>query len=354
MSKVAVLKTTPQTVLDDYGRLMELADYRKFLPKSKETILKLNLSWSLYFPSCSTEPWQLDGVLGKLTSDGYGGIIPVENRTVVTDPWKGARLNKWLPVLEKYKLVFTPLTDVEWVPFKPKASMLAMDEIFPDGFSIPNIFPGKNVLHLPTQKTHGHTTITGAMKNAFGGLLTKHRHHSHRLIHEVLVDLLVIQKEIHAGIFAVTDGTVCGDGAGPRAMIPKVEDYILASGDQVAIDAVSAKMMGFNPMEIPFIKIAHDRGLGIGDLRQIDIVGDDVSGVNYHFKSEKSLVIWGDQLFRKGALSFLEPLVFHTPIFRLCILASALFHDNVWYPLTGRRRINAFMETGWGRLFQKY
>ena len=354
MPKVAVLKTTPQTVIEDYGRVMELAGYRKFLPKSRETIIKLNLSWSLYFPSCSTEPWQLDGVLKKMTDDGYGNIIPVENRTVVTDPWKGARLNKWLPVLERYNIRFTPLTDVEWVPFKPKAGMLAMDDIFPDGFSIPKIFPGKNVLHLPTQKTHGHTTITGAMKNAFGGLLTKRRHHSHRLIHEVLVDLLAIQKEIHTGIFAVVDGTVCGDGAGPRAMVPRIENYMLASGDQVAVDAVSASMMGFDPMEIPFIKIAHDRGLGVGDLGQIDLVGDDISGVNYHFKTEKSLVVWGDQLFRKGALSFLEPAVFHTPLFKLCIMASAVFHDNVWYPLVGSRRINAFMETEWGRLFREY
>ena len=115
-----------------------------------------------------------------------------------------------------------------------------------NGFEIPEMFIGKNILHLPTQKTHGHTTITGAMKNAFGGLLTKKRHHSHKLIHEVLVDLLEIQKEIHTGIFAVVDGTVCGDGAGPRSMIPLIENYILASEDQVAIDSISAKMMGYS------------------------------------------------------------------------------------------------------------
>jgi uncharacterized protein (DUF362 family) len=354
MSKVAVLKTSPQTVVRDYGRLMDLAGYRKALSKSRETLLKLNLSWSLYFPACSTEPWQLDGVLKKMTGDGFKKIIPVENRTVVTEPWKGAKLNKWLPILDRYKLDFTPLTEVPWTAYTPKAEMLAMNEIFPNGFSIPKMFPGKNVVHLPTQKTHGHTVITGAMKNAFGGLLTKRRHHSHRLIHEVLVDLLAIQKEIHPGIFAVTDGTVCGDGAGPRAMTPKIENYILASADQVAVDAVSAKMMGFEPLSIPFIKLAHDRGLGVGDLGQIDLVGSDISKVDYHFKTEKSLVVWGDQLFRKGALSFLEPLVFHTPAFKLAIMASAVFHDNFWYPTVGKRRIDEFMKTDWGRLFQSY
>ncbi|MFH0861075.1 MAG: DUF362 domain-containing protein [Candidatus Altiarchaeota archaeon] len=354
MSKVAVLRTKPDTVLDDYGRLMHLADYERFLPKERETILKLNLSWSLYFPSCSTEPWQLEGVLRTMAGDGYKRIIPVENKTVVTKPWVGARLNKWLPILEKYKLKFTPLPDVKWIPYKPKVDVPAMDEIFPDGFMIPEMFIGKNVMHLPTQKVHGHSVITGAMKNAFGGLLTTRRHHSHRLMHGILVDLLKIQKEIHPGIFAVVDGTVCGDGAGPRAMIPKVKNYILASDDQVAVDAISAKMMGFDPMKIGFIRLAHEEGLGVGDPDQIEVVGDDISGVNYHFKTEKSLVIRGDQLFRSGTLSFMEPVVFHTPIFKLCILASAVFHDYIWYPTVGKKRINEFMRTDWGRLFQQY
>lgn len=354
MSKVVVLKTKPESVLDDYGKLMRLAEYEKALPKDKETVLKLNLSWSLYFPSCSTEPWQLDAVLKTMLDDGYKNIHPVENRTVVTNPWKGAKLNKWLPILEKYKLKFEPLTEVEWTNYRPKVDVPALDSLYGDTFRIPKMFMGKNVVHLPTQKTHGHTVMTGAMKNAFGGLLTTRRHHSHRIIDAILVDLLKIQKEIHTGIFAVTDGTVCGDGAGPRAMFPRVKDYILASEDQVAIDAISAKMMGFDPMRIGFIRLAHEQGLGIGDPDQIDVIGEDISGVDYGFKTSKSLVVQGDQLFRKGALSFLEPLVFHTPIFKLCILGSAVFHDYVWYPMVGKKRIGEFMETDWGKLFKRY
>ena len=106
MSKVAVLKTKPETVLQDYQKLMELAEYKKFLPKDKETIVKLNLSWSLYYPACSTQPWQLEGILKTLTENGYKGIHPMENETVVTDVWKGAKLNKWLPVIKKYWLKY--------------------------------------------------------------------------------------------------------------------------------------------------------------------------------------------------------------------------------------------------------
>src|SRR5204863_9179 len=83
---------------------------------------------------------------------------------------------------------------------------------------------------------HIFTTTTGAMKNAFGGLLNEHRHWTHPVIHETLVDLLMIQKKIHRGVFAVMDGTFAGDGPGPRCMIPHVKNVILASADQVAID----------------------------------------------------------------------------------------------------------------------
>ncbi len=354
MSTVAIIKTTPDEVVDDYQRLMHLAKYEKAVPKKKETLLKLNLSWSLYFPACSTQPWQLEGVLQTLEGGGYDNVTPIENKTVVTDPWKGAAGNKWLSLLDRYGLRFTPLTDVSWSHYEPKNEMLAMHDIFPDGFEIPDILAGKNVIHLPTQKTHGHAVMTGAIKNAFGGILKTKRHHSHRLMHEVLVDILQIQQEIHTGLFAVMDGTVCGNGAGPRTMEPYEGDRILACEDQVAIDAISAKMMGFDPLKIPFIRLCHERGLGCGDPDQIDVAGDDIAGVNYRFHTGKSLVVWADQLFRRGALRFAEPMLFHTPLFKLCILGSAGYHDYVWYPLKGKKIINNFNDTKWGRLFQSY
>ena len=137
-------------------------------------------------------------------------------------------------------------------------------------------------------------------------------------------------------------------------MIPKIKNYLLASADQVAIDAVSAKMMGFDPARIEMIRIAQEMGLGCGDLNKIEIIGEDISKVNYQFKTSQSLIIQGDKLFRKGALSFLEPILFHTILFKLPILASAIYHDYIWYPIIGKKYINEFMDTDWGKLFGQY
>ena len=94
---------------------------------------------------------------------------------------------------------------------------LCLNDVYPDGFMIPRRFIGENIVHLPTVKTHVFTTTTGAMKNAFGGLLNERRHWTHPVIHETLVDLLMIQRKIHRGVFAVMDGTFAGDGPGPAA-----------------------------------------------------------------------------------------------------------------------------------------
>jgi len=358
--RVAVIKTTPPAVLDDIARLCEAAGMADALDPAAATILKDNISWHLPFLSANTTPWQLEGTIKALHASGLEDLVAVHNDTVVTDPIKGERLNKLAPIYERYAIPelynFMP-GNVRWVPYRPKAKMLVLDHIFPEGIRIPDVFIGKNVVHLPTVKCHIYTTTTGAMKNAFGGLLGTRRHYTHSWIHETLVDLLAIQQEIHSGIFAVMDGTLCGNGPGPRTMEPVEKDYMLAGSDQVAIDAVAAKMMGFDPMAIKYIRLAHERGLGIGDPRQIEVVGEDVSHVDFGFSVGANLPsrfgrgVW----FGSSRAQQLQYLLFRTPLVHAFILGSSTYHDRVWWPLKGRAiQARVRRESKWGRLFDEY
>jgi uncharacterized protein (DUF362 family) len=260
-------------------------------------------------------------------------------------------------VLEKYGLRNIHLYEAgeEWIHFEPKAKMLVLDGIYPEGIRIPKRLVGSNIIHLPTMKTHVFTQMTGAMKNAFGGLLFEKRHWTHGVIHETLVDLLAIQKEIHPGLFAVMDGTFAGDGPGPRCMIPHIKNYILASGDMVAIDAIAAKMMGFDPLSIKFIRLAHERGLGCGDVREIEVVGEDIADVNFHFNAHAdTLASRGQKMIYWGALKPLEHLLLRTPLAPWSYIASRLYHDVYWYNFVGRRRVREALRTDWGKLFAAY
>ena len=354
---VAVVATTPETAVADMGRAMDLAGVGEFLSPDIKTLLKVNISWQHWYPGCSTTPWQIEGVAKALEARGHKDLIAAHNGTVVVNSYEGEFKNKHKAAQEKVGLSDIHLDSPpnNWIDYKPKAEMLVLDDIFPEGIQIPETFPGTNIVHLPTMKTHVFTTMTGAMKNAFGGLLHRKRHWTHSVIHETLTDLLAIQKEIHPGLFAVMDGTFAGDGPGPRAMRWHIKDRILASNDQVAIDAVAAKMMGFDPMSIKFIRLAHERGLGCGDVSQINIVGEDISQVNWQFTGvENTFASRGQKLIYWGPLKPLEKLLLRSPIVGWAFLASNLYHNGYWLKTKGRGRIKAALKTEWGKLFQSY
>lgn len=355
-SIVAVIKTHPKTVLDDIQKGLKLARVQQHLRKGVPTILKVNITWHYYFPACSTTPWQFDGAVSSLEKLGYGDLIPAQNRTVVINPRLGAENNHLTSVMQKHKLRFVYLyePDVEWIHYKPKAKMLVLDKVYKDGIQIPKMFIGKNAFHLPTMKTHVFTTITGAMKNAFGGLLNDNRHWTHSVIHETLVDLLQIQKEIHPGIFCLTDGTIAGNGAGPRLMQPETKNYILASGDSVAIDAVAAKMMGFDPMRLKFLYIAEKMGLGKANPQNIRVVGEDIRNVDFRFQMKDTFASRGQKAIYWGKLKPFEYLLLRTPIVPWSFVASRVYHDFYWYTIHGKKIARKFLQTEWGRLFTTY
>src|SRR5258708_5821612 len=297
-SKVAILKTSPATVLRDYHDVMNLGGYQDVVGRNADTALKVNISWHFFFPGSSTTPWQLDGVIKAMMQDGYDPnlIHACPNRTVV--------------------------------------------------------------IHLPTVKTHIFTTMTGAMKNAFGGLLNEHRHWTHPVIHETLVDLLMIQKKIHRGIFAVMDGTFAGDGPGPRCMIPYTKNVILASADQVAIDAVAAKLMGFDPMAIKFIRMAHELGLGCGDPRDIEIVGDTEAGKeSWHFVGPFKRMTFASRMQHKiywGPMKKPIEWSLKTVLAPSAYIASVIYHDSFWYAFNAKRMMRNVLAGPWGRLFRNW
>ena len=355
-SKVAVLRVKPESVLQDIERLAELGGMKQALAKGKTTILKDNISWHYPFPAANTTPWQMEGTILALKNAGYGDISCVQNKTVVTNAFKGEDLNHYVPLFKKYDI---PVLynfkegDMKWVELRPKSRMHVLHKIFPDGIQVPDYFFGKNIVHLPTVKCHIYTTTTGAMKNAFGGLLATKRHYTHSWIHRTLVDLLAIQKEIHTGLFAIMDGTTAGNGPGPRTMIPVVKDLMLASDDQVAIDAVAAKLMGFDPMSLEFIRVAHEDGLGVGDPRDIELVGDDVSRESWGFTvGDNGASMVGDFMWF-GPMKRFQKLFFHTPLVNAFVMGTEFYHDYYRWPMKDRAVFEKWTrETAWGRLFE--
>ncbi len=365
-SRVAALRTSPRTVLSDIRELMHLAGYQQVVDPEVDTALKVNISWHFFYPGSSTTPWQLEGVIRTMKGDGYLAerIHACHNRTVVIDAHLGERENKQLPVVEAHGLRNVHLYEgEEWVHIRDAVGdltekFLCLNEVYPKGFHIPRRFLDENIIHLPTVKTHVFTTTTGAMKNAFGGLLNERRHWTHPVIHETLVDLLRIQQKIHRGVFAVMDGTFAGDGPGPRCMIPHVKNVLLASADQVAIDATAAAMMGMDPLSIKYIRLAHEAGLGCGDPREIEIVGDREAGAQrWAFVGPFKKMTFASRMQHKiywGPLKKPIEWSLKTVLAPWAYLASVVYHDSFWYPFLAKKQMAEVLDSAWGRLFRQW
>ena len=138
-------------------------------------------------------------------------------------------------------------------------------------------------------------------------------------------------------------------------MIPVVKNYMLASSDQVAIDAVAAKMMGFDPMSLEFLQLAHGDGLGIADPRDIEIVGDDISNESWGFSVGDNFASTVGDVMWFGPLKSLQKLFFHTPLVNAFVLGSELYHDYYRWPRKDRGTFEEWKaSTEWGKLFDRY
>ncbi|MHB0867776.1 MAG: DUF362 domain-containing protein [Thermoleophilia bacterium] len=354
------MKTSPGTAIADYGELMRLAGYGQALPAESKTLLNINLSWDAWFPACSTTPWQLEGVLGAILADGYSpdSLSLVYNGATAGVGPVAETNNGLTAVADKFGLDFTRLNEpaVPWSRYEPKAGMLVLDRLCePLGIQVPDMIMGANIVQLPTVKSHALTGTAGAMENAVGGVLRDRRQLNDGIIHEVLVDLLAIQQEVTSGVFAVMDGTFCGDGPGPRTLLPFEKSYILAGSDPVAIDAVAATMMGFNPMAIKYISLAHERGLGCAVLADMELVGEDISGVNFHFAGVQKHTARREQITgHHGLIDSLDRALPGSPSGPWPQTGGRFYEDYYWYPFVGWPRVGRMAETGWGQLLQDY
>src|SRR5262244_3575946 len=132
-AKVAALRVKPEPILDDIDRLCALADMPSALARGATTILKDNISWHYPFPAANTTPWQLEGTIQALRASGYRDVTCVQNKTVVTDAFKGEDLNHYKPIFRQYDvpvLFNFKETDMKWVHHQPKAKMRVLDKIF--------------------------------------------------------------------------------------------------------------------------------------------------------------------------------------------------------------------------------
>lgn len=318
---IAQVKSTVQEAVT---QAMQLAHWQEFIRPGADVALKPNLTLDFFLPGAVTSPWVMEGVILTIRQHVRRIYIVESNQVLVRNVEKALRQTRIADLCKKY--------DVEWVNMSRGSfqRMRCEDGLILKDIDLPEILSRTQLITVPAMKTHGRTVITGAIKNQWG-CLKELRHNYHPVVNEALADVNSVVKPS----FAVMDATVGLEGNGPKSGIPRIADRVLASGDFVALDAVAAKIMGFDPGAIPHIQLCHDRGLGRGKLGEITIVGEDIAGLNLHFQPARNNQVAVVEMLLRGSL--LHKLVFDTPLFQVFI-GGALIWYSVWYYLLGGKR----------------
>jgi uncharacterized protein (DUF362 family) len=149
--------------------------------------------------------------------------------------------------------------------------------------NIPEIvLNAKLIVSVPVMKTHDSQKVTLAMKNMKGVLpdAIKKKFHTVYGVTQAVIDLMTVVKP---GL-AVVDGTLAMEGMGPMLGTPVELGVIIAGKDIVSVDTVTGAVMGFEPEEIPLVDGSGKAGIGISDLKNIEVIGTPLEDVKRRFK----------------------------------------------------------------------
>jgi hypothetical protein len=101
--------------------------------------------------------------------------------------------------------------------------------------------------------------------------------------------------------------------------------------------------------------MAHDDGLGVGRVGELEVVGEDVSGMNFGFSVGDNFASRFGDLLWFSPVRRIQRVFFRTPLVYVFVFGSHLYHDRIWWPLVGRQRMAGLRRRSrWARFFDEY
>jgi uncharacterized protein (DUF362 family) len=234
------------------------------------TLLKPNVvAAGELFEDAYTRPELVEGVLRALQKRSTGRVeeFAVGERCGITVPtrvsFEQAGYNPMLERLGVERYCFEEETQVK-IPLTHPERL--RDYVYtPEPVARADFF-----VNCPKFKAHPWTTVTFSMKNYIGIQDDRHRliDHDHRLDQKIADLQYIVQPQ-----FICVDAIVAGEGR-MLTPIPFPLHMVIMGNNQVSFDAVCCHIIGLDPLEVPHIRLAHERGFGPVDLDAIEISGD--------------------------------------------------------------------------------
>jgi len=179
---------------------------------------------------------------------------------------------------------------------------------------------------VPKFKTHELTVLTAGVKNLFGlvsGTYKTELHKRYFQPREFVKILVDIYQEAKPHL-TVIDGILAMEGDGP-ASAGKLRKLglVFAGGDAVAVDSVLSRVMGLKPFDILTTKEAVERGLGVGDIAEIEVCGERLEEV-----CQKPFILPVSskrRMLPESMLNFMRRFIHYYPVVRqdVCVRCGA-------------------------------
>jgi len=311
-----------ESVQEAVSRIMELADYRKFVRGS--VFLKLNLLSLQVVPGQCTSPYVLEGILKRLREDGFDEIyVGDANVATVRQVMRAAKRWGVLELCKKYGIKFVNLS---------KEKRVKIDSKLFGKIGIPKILLDvDSIVSVPVLKTHNVAEFTCSLKNQWG-CLPEVRHNYHLVLDKCIPEINKIVKPC----FSIVDASICMEGSAPVTGKPIIVDSVFASNDLVALDSCCADIIGINRggrRRIDYVKNAEKSGLGNSNY---EIVGDPIK--RFRFKpgiARNHPIVFWELVFRRTPV--LKWFLFKTPFFKIPAFIASRYNSFFWYNLKGKR-----------------
>ncbi len=250
-----------------------------------KVMLKPNLT-SIDRQIASTHADAIRGTLDFVKEFSPASMVVAEGAGLTHDTFEAYRNFNYLPLEKEYPVSLVDLhKEKDLTPIK--VLLTSMEES--DIGMINLVMEQDCSISIAIPKTHETAIVTNCLKNMMGCILQEDRQKMHGYAPNAPYDFSKSVKVMHENLIrmarvvaphiSVIDGLIGMEGNGPIGGDGVAMNFALASTDFVAADAVAAKIMGFEPLEIGYIYYGDKLGLGVGDMAKIQIVGADIKSV---------------------------------------------------------------------------
>ena len=252
----------------------KLGGIEKFVKSGQKVAIKANLLMKVAPEKCATTHPSVVGAIGKLCKEAGAEVVIVDS---AGGPFNSLYMNSiykssgMVDIAEKYGLQLNQ--DFDYVSIQNENGVVGKK------FDVLKTLEEADcIINVCKLKTHAFAGFTNAVKNMFGAIpgLTKVEMHGKYRDISTFCDFLydIIDYFGDKLTLNISDAVDAMEGEGPSNGTPRHIGVIGASANAVALDLACLRLMNADPMSMPTIIKAKERGKIDGV--DVEIVGDNL------------------------------------------------------------------------------